>query len=46
MPNEMVTLPNIGGLCAQHRKVWLAPTSQLPSSNAANRRGQDLEEAK
>jgi len=33
--------------CAQRRKVWLAPTAQVPCSNAANRsRAQDLEHAK
>jgi len=26
--------------------VWLAPTARLPYSNAANRRAQDLEDAK
>jgi len=32
--------------CAQLRKVWLAPTARLPCSNTANRRAQDLEDAK
>ena len=30
----------------QRRKVWLASTARLPCSNAANRRVQDLEDAK
>ena len=32
--------------CAQCHKVWIAPTARPPCSNAANRRAQDLEDAK
>ena len=40
MPNMMVALPNIGGaLCS-------TPTPRLLCSNAANKRAQDLEDAK
>ena len=42
MPNVMVALPNIGGAVlvpsVQRRKVWLTPTTRVPSSNAAKTR--------
>jgi len=39
MPNVMVALPNIAGaLCSTPHKVWLAPTTWLPCSNAAKTR--------
>ena len=46
MPNLMVALQNIGGALCSTRKVWLAATAGLPGSNSANRRAQDLEDAK
>jgi len=46
MPNVMVALPNIGGaLCSTPHSLARA-TGRLPCSNAANRRAQDLEDAK
>jgi len=34
------------GRPAGRSKVWLAATARLPYSNAANRKAQDLEDAK
>jgi len=45
MPNVMVALPNIGGALCSTRKAWLAPSAEVPYSNAANGRAQDLEDA-
>jgi len=36
MTNVMAALKNIDVPCAQRRKVWLAPTAQVPCSNATN----------
>ena len=38
MPNVMVDLPTIGGALCSTRKVWLALTTWLPTSNAAKTR--------
>jgi len=38
MPNVMAALPNIGGASVQGRKLWLAPTTRVPCSNAAKTR--------
>jgi len=38
MPNVMATLPNVGGACAQCRKLWLMPTTRVPCSNVAKTR--------
>jgi len=29
LPNVIAAFPNIGGPCAQHRKVWLTPTTAV-----------------
>ena len=44
MPNMTVALPHIGG--ALWSTPQSLPTARLPCSNAANRRAQDLEDAK
>ena len=38
VPNVMAALPNIGGACVQHRKVWLRPPTRESCSNAAKTR--------
>jgi len=38
MLNVMAALPNVGGALCSSRKVWLAPSTGVPCSNAAKTR--------